>query len=343
MEKKKVDLQIEELEDRIGLTELSRPSGGGLAVEVRRLTPGQTRPYKGAIRTTQVEHGGRHVVPALPVLPTVSGYETRETSKVRPSLPLRSGQLSKGVEPGAGIPQVLFPINGPTVFQRNNYDVTAAGQRFLVNFVLTRRSIMKPASPMQPVLGCLLVLVATAATASAQAEVPETFTATAANMDPAGEDLTFSILRWSTEADRQALVGVLMSLAAEQVEDAEASDLIELPTLGYLWLSSSGRGYALKYAHRVVTPEGGEQITFVTDPRVGTYGRIPWTTADSPEARVKAFMVIELRLDSNGDGDGKMSVAADIVFDTEGSTVALDNYDAAPVLLEAVKRQPPPY
>ena len=88
--------------------------------------------------------------------------------------------------PGAGIPQVLFPINGPTVFQGNNYDVTADGQRFLVNFVLTRRSIMKPASPMQPVLGCLLVLVATAATASAQAEVPETFTATTVNMDPAG-------------------------------------------------------------------------------------------------------------------------------------------------------------
>ncbi len=65
-----------------------------------------------------------------PVLPTVSGYETRETSKVRPSLPLRSGQLSKGVEPGAGIPQVLFPINGPTVFQRNNYDVTADGHGF---------------------------------------------------------------------------------------------------------------------------------------------------------------------------------------------------------------------
>ncbi len=212
---------------------------------------------------------------------------------------------------------------------------------------------MKPASPMQPVLGCLLVLVATAATASAQAEVPETFTATTANMDPAGEDLTFSILRWSTEADRQALVGVLMSPvaeqvedaepSAEQVEDAEPSDLIELPTLGYLWLSSSGLGHALKYAHRVATPEGGEQITFVTDPRVGTYGRIPWTTADAPEARVNAFVVIELRLDSNGDGEGKMSVAADIVFDTEGSTVALDNYDAAPVLLEAVKRQPPPY
>ncbi len=38
-----------------------------------------------------------------------------------------------GDTPVAGIPQVLFPINGPTVLQRNNYDVTADGQRFLVN------------------------------------------------------------------------------------------------------------------------------------------------------------------------------------------------------------------
>ena len=38
-----------------------------------------------------------------------------------------------GDTPVAGIPQVLFPINGPTRLQRNNYDVTADGQRFLVN------------------------------------------------------------------------------------------------------------------------------------------------------------------------------------------------------------------
>ena len=38
-----------------------------------------------------------------------------------------------GDTPVAGIPQVLFPIDGPTLLQRNNYDVTADGQRFLVN------------------------------------------------------------------------------------------------------------------------------------------------------------------------------------------------------------------
>ena len=36
-----------------------------------------------------------------------------------------------------------------------------------------------------------------------------------------------------------------------------------------------------------------------------------------------------------------MSLAADV--DTEAGTVALDNYETTPVLLEAVTREPPPY
>ena len=36
-----------------------------------------------------------------------------------------------------------------------------------------------------------------------------------------------------------------------------------------------------------------------------------------------------------------MSLAADV--DTEATTVALDNYETTPVLLEAVTREPPPY
>ena len=208
---------------------------------------------------------------------------------------------------------------------------------------------MKSALSTQPVLGCSLVLVAMVAIASAQVtepgnkKVPETFTATTANMDPAGEDLRFSVLRWSSEADRQAVVDVLLSPAAEQGHDAELSELIELPSLGHLWPGSSGFGYALKYAQRVATADGGEHLTFVTGRRLGTFGREPWTSTTVPATPVRAFTVIDLRLNSNGDGEGKMSVSTDVVFDTKRSTVALGNYDAAPVLLEAVKRQPPPY
>ena len=197
-------------------------------------------------------------------------------------------------------------------------------------------------------IGVLLVLVASAATNAAAAAQAgdtrvETITATTANMDPAGQDLKFDILRWSSEDDRQAVIDLLTRPTAEQGEDSEPSRLLELPALGYVWLSGSGLGYSLKYAHRLVTPDGGEHLTFVTDRHLGTFGRAPWTLTSAPETPIRAFTVIELRLDSSGDGEGKMSVGADIVFDTERSTVGLENSDGAPVLLESVRRQPPPY
>ena len=40
---------------------------------------------------------------------------------------------------------------------------------------------------------------------------------------------------------------------------------------------------------------------------------------------------------------GKMSLAADVVFDMETGTVALDNYETTPVLLKTVTREPSPY
>ena len=170
-----------------------------------------------------------------------------------------------------------------------------------------------------------------------------TITATTANLDPAGQDLKFNILRWSSEDDRQAVIDVLTRPTGEEGADSELSSLLELPSLGAVWLSGSGLGYSLKYAHRFVTPDGGEHLTFVTGRRLGTFGRAPWTLTGAPETSLRAFTVLELRLDSSGGGEGKMSVGADIEFDTERSTVALENYNGAPVLLESVRRQPPPY
>ena len=46
--------------------------------------------------------------------------------------------------------------------------------------------------------------------------------------------------------------------------------------------------------------------------------------------------MIELHLDSDGNGEGKMSLAADVVFDAEAGTVALENYESTPTLLETV-------
>ena len=198
------------------------------------------------------------------------------------------------------------------------------------------------------VLGAVLLSmsVQVGATAPQAEEVPETLTATTANMDPAGEDLKFNVLRWLSAEDRQAVVEAVSAMMASAEESEESNSeqaLSDLPTVGYVWLGSSSVGYGVKYTHREQTQDGGERITFVTDPRLGTYGPAPWTAVDASEPPAEPFTVIELRLDDTGAGQGTMSIATEITLDEASGTVALTDYDSAPVLLEGVKRQPPPY
>lgn len=201
----------------------------------------------------------------------------------------------------------------------------------------------KSTSCLPPLLAAV-ALAAPPAAAQNDVPVPETFTATTVNMEPAGEDLRFSVLRWSTEADRRAVVDVLTTPEAEAGgTEGELAALLELPSLGHLWPGSSSVGYSLKYARRVPLAGGGERLTFVTGRRLGTFGRASWMPDGAPQAADRPFTVVELRIDHTNNGEGKLSAGAEIALDTNRSTVALRDYAAAPVLLEAVQRQPPPY
>ena len=118
------------------------------------------------------------------------------------------------------------------------------------------------------------------------------------------------------------------------------------PTLGYIW-TNEVTGYAIKYAYHASLPEGSERIILATDRRLGVY-----TTAWKPvgtaglgaEALAQAaatdyeFTFIEMRLDSKGAGEGKTSLTTKVVLDNDARTIALENYAAAPAILQHVKR-----
>ena len=87
----------------------------------------------------------------------------------------------------------------------------------------------------------------------------------------------------------------------------------------------------------------GKANHVITEGPLGGFAREPWRAVDEPNPLVKGYTVIEFRLDGDGNGEGKMSLAADVAFDTEAGTVAPDNYETTPVLLEAVMREPSPY
>jgi hypothetical protein len=159
---------------------------------------------------------------------------------------------------------------------------------------------------------------------------PERFTAMAVNMTRGGAGAVEIVVnRWSTEADRSKLMSTLMN----QGDDKLLSVLQDMPRVGYFRTPNS-LGYDIHYAHRETMPEGGERVVLATDRRIGF-----WEAANQPRSIDYPFTVIELRLNKDGEGEGKMSLATKIMADKNTNTVVLENYATQPVLLQSVKRE----
>lgn len=186
-----------------------------------------------------------------------------------------------------------------------------------------------------------LIFVGVSQTALAQApkgESPtqtETFSGTTVNLAPgAGESLSIHVLRWSTEDDRESLAS-----AFKDKGDAGLQAVFEAtPSHGIMWTSES-LGYSLRFAHRVAMPDGGERIILATDRRLGVWsaGDV-WRAAGQSASPNYPFTVIELRLNPRGQGEGKMSLAAKVIFEDAARTLALENYAAGPILIKDVRR-----
>ena len=172
---------------------------------------------------------------------------------------------------------------------------------------------------------------------SLRAQAPlkvETFTGTTVNLAPgAAERLKIDIFRWASDADRDTLFGAIKEKGVSQLPAA----LEKAQTAGYVWGSGS-LGYSVKYAHRSTSPEGGERIVLVTDRRLGSWGRDAWRAAGQATGEEGAFTVVELRLNKQGRGEGKMSFASKVAADAATKTLSLESYAAAPVMLKDVRR-----
>jgi hypothetical protein len=162
----------------------------------------------------------------------------------------------------------------------------------------------------------------------------ESFTGTTVNLNPgAGTRLQIHVFKWATETERDALLSVLTDKSDSGLDAA----LETAPTIGYIW-DGGPLGYSLRYAQRVPQPDGGERIILLTDQPLGSWGREAWKPSGLAAALPYSFTLVELRLNKRGRGKGKMSLAAKVTTDTDARTVTLENYAAAPVLIDDVKR-----
>jgi hypothetical protein len=169
-------------------------------------------------------------------------------------------------------------------------------------------------------------LAATAQTSGA----PERFSALAVNMENGGtSSVQIVVNRWSTDRERDRLLSVLMEKGADKLLDV----LRDTPKVGYI-RNVSSIGWDLHYARRVALPDGGEQVTLATDRPIGF-----WEASHQPRTIDYPFTVVELRLNAEGEGEGKMSYATKIIPDKENKVIVLENYGTQPVLLQGVKRE----
>jgi hypothetical protein len=102
------------------------------------------------------------------------------------------------------------------------------------------------------------------------------------------------------------------------------------PTVGFIW-GDGPTGYSVKYAWRSAAAAGQERIVLVADRRLGAHAT-SWPAI--PAAEDADFTVIELRLDGKGGGEGKASSMARLTADAAAQTLALEGYEAAPVIFE---------
>lgn len=186
---------------------------------------------------------------------------------------------------------------------------------------------------LRPLPVFVLALVAlTAAPAPAQTMgEPEEFTTFAVNMGAltsgggATAQLIITVNRWSTDAERDALLATLKEKGQQEALEA----LSRLKRVGSLRTPQS-IGYDLRLALDEPDKDGGRRILLFTDRPIGFY-----ESRDRPRSVDYPFTVIDMRLNDDGTGKGTMSIAAKII--PAGRNLVIENYDTQPVQLNQIK------
>jgi hypothetical protein len=93
------------------------------------------------------------------------------------------------------------------------------------------------------------------------------------------------------------------------------------------WLRSSLR-------RKAELPDNAERVIIATDCRIGF-----WEAANCPRSSDYLFTLIEMHSGSNGEGEGKMSIATKITTDRDGKTIMLEDFQSQPVMLNSIKRE----
>ena len=162
--------------------------------------------------------------------------------------------------------------------------------------------------------------------------LPQKFTAFAVSTGglytrPVASQVDITITRWSNADETARLISKLNQDGPEALLDAvrDAESVGTIRTPGNL-------AYDLRYAEQEMLGDGIQKIVLITDRPISM-----WEAVNRPRSIDYPFTFIELRLNSRGEGEGKLNLATRITMSHSGKTVELENYDSQPIQLNEVK------
>ena len=159
---------------------------------------------------------------------------------------------------------------------------------------------------------------------------PERYSAAAININNGrAGNIDITVNRWSTDKQRDALMAVAMQKGPEKLLDA----LQDMPVMGHFGAPGS-LSWDIHFARKMPLPDGGERVVLITDRRIGF-----WEAANQPRSIDYPFTFIDIRLNRDGEGEGKMSLATKVIYDKKDNMISLENFETSPVLLNNIKRE----
>jgi hypothetical protein len=142
-----------------------------------------------------------------------------------------------------------------------------------------------------------------------------------------------AIERWSTDAERQTLVG---QLAGTTLKTGGQDKLLKAlqsikPRAGFIRTPNS-LGWEIQYARDNVQSDGTRQIVIATDKPVSMGAAL-----SGSESLDYPFTLIEMRMGANNKGEGRMLARSAIT--TKNGRLELENYGNEPIKLSEVTQE----
>jgi hypothetical protein len=182
---------------------------------------------------------------------------------------------------------------------------------------------------------CALAALLVASPPASSQNVKESFRGNAINMNGLTRTSTvdFTIERWSTDAEREQLLSILKQEKNEfQANQRLLAALQKMPKVGSIHTTQT-LAWDLHYAFQSPLEEGGRRIVLGTDRPIGFR-----EAGSSARTMDYPFTVIEMHLDRDDEGEGRILAGTKILVDKNNSLV-LENYSTQPIRFNQIRKR----